>query len=91
MFFADGNDTFDERATSILSGGQDRASPLQTPMSLYRTPEYRKPKLLVNSLGNKTIAPTKAQLRAAAAREHWEQEAERRKLLLLEQSEGTLW
>ena len=91
VFFADMGDTFDGRATSILSGEQTKASPLRTPISLYRTPEYRKPKLLVNSLGHKTTAPTKAQLRATAAREPWEQDAERRKLLLVEQSEGTLW
>ena len=42
----------------------------------FATPEFQKPKLLVNSLGHKTTAPTKVQLRAAAARERWEHAAE---------------
>ena len=51
-----------------------------TPSPFFATPEFQKPKLLVNSLGHKTTAPTKAQLRAAAARERWEQAAEQRAL-----------
>ena len=33
-----------------------------TPSPFFATPEFQKPKLLVNSLGHKTTAPTKAQL-----------------------------
>ena len=47
-----------------------------TPSPFFATPEFQKPRLLVNSLGHRTTAPTKAQLRAAAARERWEQHAE---------------
>ena len=65
-------------------------SPLLNPTP-FRTPELEKPKLLVNSLGHKTTAPTKAQLRAAAARKRWELDTERRTLRLLEQREDTLW
>ena len=50
-----------------------------------------KPKLLVNSRGHKTTAPTKAQLKAAAAQERWELDAERRALQQLAQLEDTLW
>ena len=91
MFFADTNGSFDKRATFTLSGELARASPLPTPSSLFKTPEFQKPKLLVNSLGHKTTAPTKAQLRAAAVRERWELDAERRAPRLLEQREDTLW
>ena len=63
----------------------------QTPSPLFNTPEFQKPKLLVNSLGHKTTAPTNAQLRAAAARERWELDEERRVLQQLAQREDSLW
>ena len=61
------------------------------PDTFFATPEFQKPKLLVNSLGNKTTAPTKAQLRAAAARERWEHDAERRALQQQTLREASLW
>ena len=64
VVFADTTGSFDWRATSTLSGELARVSPLLTPTPLFRTPEFQKPKLLVNSLGHKTTAPMKAQLRA---------------------------
>ena len=64
------------RETSTLSRGQARGPLMSTPMSLTRTPESWKPRLLVNSVGHKTTAPTKAQLREAAARERCEQNTE---------------
>ena len=91
VFFADTNGSLDRRATSTLSGELARVSPLLTPSPLFKTPEFHKPKLLVNSLGHKTTVPMKAQLRAAAAHERWELDAERRALCLLEQREDTLW
>ena len=90
VFFADTTGSFNRRATYTLSGELARRSPLLTPSPLFRTPEFQKPKLLVNSLGHKTTAPTKAQLRAAAAHERWELDAERRALRQLEQLKDTL-
>ena len=68
-----------------------RVPSVLTPSPLFSTLEFQKPKLLVNPLGHKTTAPTKAQLRAAAARECWELDAERRVLQQLAQGEDSLW
>ena len=62
-----------------------------TPSPFFATPEFQKPKLLVNSLGHRTTAPTKAQLRAAAARERWEQHAEQRALQHQTDRADSLW
>ena len=62
-----------------------------TPSPFFATPKFQKPKLLMNSLGHKTTAPTKAQLRAAAARERWEHAAEQRALQQQTNRESFLW
>ena len=62
-----------------------------TPSPFFATPDFTEPKLLVNSLGHRTTAPTKAQLRAAAARERWEQHEEQRALQRQTDRAASLW
>ena len=81
VYFVGETGNFRGNETSMLSGGHTKA----------RTPEGRKFRLLVNSLGHVTNVPTIAQLKAATAREPWEQDAEQPKLRLLQQGETTLW
>ena len=90
-FFADTPNPFVKGTPLRLHKELSRAPSVLTPPPLFSTPEFRKPKLLVNSLGHKTTAPTKAQLRVAAARECWELDAERRALQQLAQCEDSLW
>ena len=91
VFFADAPSPFASGAPLCLRGDQPRVPPLLTPSSLFSTSEFQKPKLLLNSLGQKTTSLTKAQLRAAAARERWELDEERRAIQRLTQREDSLW
>ena len=91
VFFTDTTDPFAKGTPHRLHEELPRAPPILTPSPLFSTPEFQKPKLLVNSLGHKTTALTKAQLRAAAARERWELDTERRALQQLAQCEDSLW
>ena len=90
MFFADTPNPFVQGTPFCLHEELPRVPPVLTPSPLFSTPEFHKPKLLVNSLGHKTTAPTKSQLRAAAAHERWELDEERRALQQLAQRELSL-
>ena len=94
VFFADTPNPFAQGTSFRLHEELPRVPPLLTPSPLFSTPEFQKPKLLaqaLEALGLKTTVPMKAQLRAAAARERWELNAERRALQQLTRREDSLW
>ena len=91
VIFADSPNPFAPGTPFRLDEELQRIPPVLTPSPFFSTPEFQKPKLLVNSLGHKTTAPTKAQLRAAAARERWELDAEWRALQQQTLLEDLLW
>ena len=78
VYFVGGTKNFDENKTPGLSQGLVRElfpSSLGPRLHML-SPENRLRQTNLNSIGHRTTSPTKALLRAAAAQDRWENDAE---------------